>query len=94
MFSRVCSPTRPQAAVLRREGWALAIKLVGEKHLFRDTAAITNGLASWTLYGGAVGFDGEHWDGGDWLALEHPPGRIYMDDADVPVRVPGDRRKR
>jgi hypothetical protein len=47
--------------VLSREGWALVIKIVGEKNLYKDTIAATDGLASWSLYGAAVGFDGERW---------------------------------
>jgi hypothetical protein len=78
------------AQTMRRKGWAILIKVVGEKHLFNDTASIEGGIASWLMFGAAVGFDGAAWDGGDWLALRYPPGRIQVDESDVGITVSGD----
>jgi hypothetical protein len=76
------------AQTLLRSGWALVIKLVGEKHLYNATDSRRGGISSWCLFGGAVGFDGHEWNGGDWQVLRYPPGQIVMDDEhDVPERV-------
>jgi hypothetical protein len=80
--------------LLRRERWALVIKIVGEKNLVRDTSATTEGLASWCLYGAAIGFDGYQWDAGDWHAFVYPPERVQIDESDIGVIVAGDPRQR
>jgi hypothetical protein len=80
--------------VLRRQGWGLAIRVVGEKHLYTDSAVHGEGIASWLLFGAAVGFDGGSWNVGDWTVFEHPPGHIEIDDSDAGVTVAGDPMQR
>jgi hypothetical protein len=77
--------------LLSANGWGLVFLITGEKHLYNDNESMSNGIASWMLFGAAVGFNGSDWDIGDWRAFVYPPGRIQIDDArDTPILVPAD----
>jgi hypothetical protein len=76
--------------LLRQEGWALLLKIIGEKHLYTDSERRDQGISSWLLFGAAIGYDGVNWDVGDWSAIQYPVGHVTIGANDKAIRVRAD----